>query len=169
MQAKPYEWVALDRNSCHPTHCDCHHHNNNNNNEVAGANVRNFFDDDAQVSQGANQVSETEQISSETIIVKDSCDIDIKSTDTQVAVSLQVALQVAIALVINLTIADSARAEQVTQQLLQEADMKQVNKQKLVIENSKDVKVTTTDTDVAISLQVLLQILIALVVNIDIF
>jgi len=47
--------------------------------------------------------------------------------------------------------------------------MKQVNKQKLVIENSKDVKVTTTDTDVAISLQVLLQILIALVVNIDIF
>ncbi|MBU7591066.1 spore coat protein [Metabacillus halosaccharovorans] len=171
MQAKPYEWVALDRNSCHPTHCGCgnHHNNNNNNNEVAGANVGNFFGDDAQVSQGANQVSETEQISSETIIVRDSCDIDIKSTDTQVAVSLQVALQVAIALVINLTIADSARAEQVTQQLLQEADIKQVNKQKLVIENSKDVKVTTTDTDVAISLQVLLQILIALVVNIDIF
>jgi len=162
MQAKPYQWVALDRNSCHPTSC-------NFSNEVAGANVRNFGDDDATVSQVANQVSETEQFSSETIIVKDSCDIDIHSTDTQVAVSLQVALQVAIALVINLTIADSARAEQVTQQLLQEADIRQTNKQKLVIENSKDVKVTTTDTDVAISLQVLLQILIALVVNIDIF
>ncbi|HZH63141.1 MAG TPA: spore coat protein [Metabacillus sp.] len=162
MQAKPYQWVALDRNSCHPKSC-------NFSNEVAGANIRNFGDDDATVSQVANQVSETEQFSSETIIVKDSCDIDIHSTDTQVAVSLQVALQVAIALVINLTIADSARAEQVTQQLLQEADIRQTNKQKLVIENSKDVKVTTTDTDVAISLQVLLQILIALVVNIDIF
>ncbi|PGT78104.1 MULTISPECIES: spore coat protein [Bacillaceae] len=162
MQARPYEWVALDRHSCHPT--DCH-----SKNEVAGANVGNFFDDDATVSQNAAQVSETEQISSETIIVRDSCDIDISSTDTQVAVSLQVALQVAIALVINLTIADSNRAEQVTQQLIQQADMKQLNKQKLVIENSKDVKVTTTDTDVAISLQVLLQILIALVVNIDIF
>lgn len=163
MKAKPYGWVALDPHSCHPTSC-------NSRDEVAGANVRgNFFDDDATVSQSAAQVSETEQISSETIIVKDSCDIDVTSTDTQVAVSLQVALQVAIALVINLTIADSSRAEQVTQQLIQQADMKQLNKQKLVIENSKDVKVKTTDTDVAISLQVLLQILIALIVNIDIF
>ncbi|APH05888.1 spore coat protein [Bacillus weihaiensis] len=161
MQARPYEWVALDPNSCHPT--DCY----TTNNEVAGADV-NFFNDDAQVSQSAAQVSETEQISSETIIVKDSCEISVSSTDTQVAVSLQVALQVAIALVINLTIADSNRAEQVTQQLIQQADMKQLNKQKLVIENSRKVSVTTTDTDVAISLQVLLQILIALVVNIDI-
>ncbi|OAS83836.1 MULTISPECIES: spore coat protein [Metabacillus] len=156
MEARPYEWVALDRNSCHPTESD----------EVAG---RNFFNNDATVQQNAAQVSETEQISSETIIIKDSCDVNVHTTDTQVAVSLQVALQVAIALVINLTIADSNQAEQVTQQLLQQADMKQVNKQKLVIENSRDVNVTTTDTDVAISLQVLLQILIALVVNIDIF
>ncbi|QNF28451.1 spore coat protein [Metabacillus elymi] len=156
MEARPYEWVALDRNSCHPTESD----------EVAGIN---FFNNDATVQQNAAQVSETEQISSETIIIKDSCDINVHTTDTQVAVSLQVALQVAIALVINLTIADSNQAEQVTQQLLQQADMKQVNKQKLVIENSRDVNVTTTDTDVAISLQVLLQILIALVVNIDIF
>jgi spore coat protein X len=156
MEAKPYRWVALDSNCSHPTESD---------NEVAGA----FFNDDATVRQSAAQEADIEQISSETIIIKDSCNIDVQSTDTQVAVSLQVALQVAIALVINITIADSARAEQVTQQLIQQADMKQLNKQKLVIENSKDVKVTTTDTDVAISLQVLLQILIALVVNIDIF
>ncbi|MBM7604038.1 spore coat protein X [Metabacillus crassostreae] len=162
MEARPYEWVALDRNSCHPT--DCY-----SKDEVAavGNNV-NFFNDDATVSQSADQVNETDQISSETIIVRDSCDITVNSTDTQVAVSLQVALQVAIALVINLTIADSNRAEQVTQQLLQQTDTTQLNKQKLIIENSRDVNVTTTDTDVAISLQVLLQILIALVVNIDI-
>ncbi|QGQ47854.1 spore coat protein [Metabacillus sediminilitoris] len=121
------------------------------------------------VQQYADQVSDIEQFSSETIIVRDSTNISVTTTDTQVAVSLQVALQVAIALVINLTIADSNRAEQVTQQLLQQADMKQVNRQSLVIENSSGVTVATTDTDVAISLQVLLQILVALIVSLDIF
>jgi spore coat protein X len=119
--------------------------------------------------QDAVQANETLQASEEYIFIKDSCNIEVTSTDTQVAVSLQAAIQVAIALVINLTIADSNRAEQVTQQLLQSSVIKQVNKQKLIIENSRDVKITTTDTDVAISLQVLIQILLALLVQIDIF
>ncbi len=118
--------------------------------------------------QEAVQVNDTVQVSEEYIFIKDSCNIDVKSTDTQVAVSLQAAIQVAIALVINLTIADSARAEQVTQQLLQSSVIKQANKQKVIIENSRDVKITTTDKDVAISLQVLIQILLALLVSIDI-
>ncbi|MCM3160858.1 spore coat protein [Metabacillus litoralis] len=118
--------------------------------------------------QDAVQVNETIQASEEYIFIKDSCNIEVTSTDTQVAVSLQAAIQVAIALVINLTIADSDRAEQVTQQLLQSSVIKQANKQKLIIENSRDVKITTTDTDVAISLQVLIQILLALLVQIDI-
>ncbi|MDQ0230643.1 spore coat protein X [Metabacillus malikii] len=118
--------------------------------------------------QKSEQFNKTVQASEEFIHIKDSCKIEVTSTDTQVAVSLQVAIQVAIALVINLTIADSDRAEQVTQQLLQNSVIKQANKQKLIIENSRDVKVTTTDTDVAISLQVLIQILLALVVSIDI-
>ncbi|HZH63143.1 MAG TPA: spore coat protein [Metabacillus sp.] len=118
--------------------------------------------------QDAVQVSDTVQVSEEFIHIKDSCNIDIKSTDTQVAVSLQAAIQVAIALVINLTIADSSRAEQVTQDLLQSSVIKQANKQKVIIENSRDVTITTTDTDVAISLQVLIQILLALLVSIDI-
>ena len=123
----------------------------------------------ATVQQSADQENEMEQISSETIIIRDSSNISVSTTDTQIAVSLQVALQVAIALVINLTIADNNRAEQVTQQLLQQADMKQINKQHLVIENSTEVCVETTDTDVAVSLQLLIQILVALIVSIDIF
>lgn len=122
----------------------------------------------ATVQQSADQVNDMEQVSSETITIRDSSNITVSTTDTQIAVSLQVALQVAIALVINLTIADNNRAEQVTQQLLQQADIKQMNNQSLVIENSTEVSVTTTDTDVAISLQVLLQILVALIVSIDI-
>jgi spore coat protein X len=118
--------------------------------------------------QDAVQVNETIQASEELIFIKDSCNIDVTTTDTQVAVSLQVAIQVAIALVINLTIADSDRAEKVTQQLLQNSVIKQANRQKLIIENSRDVTITTTDTDVAISLQVLIQVLLALLVQIDI-
>ncbi|WP_349774616.1 spore coat protein [Virgibacillus sp. LDC-1] len=40
--------------------------------------------------------------------------------------------------------------------------------QQLLIEGSNDVEVTTSDTDVAVSIQVLLQILIALVAQLDI-
>lgn len=123
---------------------------------------------DSTILQDAVQVNETIQASEELIFIKDSCNIDVTTTDTQVAVSLQVAIQVAIALVINLTIADSDRAEKVTQQLLQNSVIKQANRQKLIIENSRDVTITTTDTDVAISLQVLIQVLLALLVQIDI-
>jgi len=116
----------------------------------------------------ANQVSTTQQTSNETIEIRDSCDISVSTTDTQVAVSLQVALQVAIAIVINISIADSARAERVTQELLERAQIRQTNQQRLVIVNSRSVDVTTTDTDVAISLQLLLQILLALIVQLEI-
>lgn len=125
-------------------------------------------EEEATVVQKEDQVNKTTQHSHETIHIIDSCDIKVNTTDSQVAVSLQVALQVAIAIVLNLTIGDDAKAEAVTQDLLQGSKIKQSNKQKLVIENSKKVTVTTTDTDVAVSIQVLLQILVALVAQIDI-
>lgn len=124
--------------------------------------------DNNQVLQNFDQVSDIEQRSNEKIIIKDSCDIKVTTTDTQVAVSLQVAIQIAIAIVINITIADSEQAEAVTQDLLQFSSMQQVNRQTICIENSRDIEVTTTDTDVAISIQLLLQLLLALLVQIDI-
>lgn len=116
----------------------------------------------------AIQEAEIDQSSNEVIIIRDSCDITVETTDTQIAASLQAALQVAIAVVINITIADSSRAETVTQELLEKSQIKQSNRQKIVIVNSRSIDVATTDTDVAISLQLLLQILIALVVQLDI-
>src|SRR5699024_7033926 len=120
------------------------------------------------IDQDGDQVSDIDQSSHEVIIIRDSCDISVETTDTKVAASLQGALQVAIAVVINITIADSSRAEKVTQELLQMSQIRQANRQKLVIENSRDIDVTTTDTDVAISLQLMLQILIALFVQLGI-
>lgn len=160
MLAKPYEWAKLKSKSCQST-------NNDSYQEVLDVNNI-FIENNETGSQGSNQVNETEQISSEAIIIRDSCEIEVSSTDTQVAASLQVAIQAAIALVINLTIADSDQAEKITQQLLQESDIKQLNKQNLIIEKSRSVNITTTDTDVAVSLQALLQVLVALVADIDI-
>jgi len=138
-------WSALDPSSVHPM---CGHNSD--------------------VEQEASQVSKTIQASREAIIIKDSCDVEVRTTDTQAAVNLQVALQVAIALVISITIGDSDRAQAVTQDLMQKIKVKQVNHQKTIIEKSRGVRVTTTDTDVAVNIQVLLQVLLALVAKLDV-
>jgi len=122
----------------------------------------------ADVEQEATQLEYTEQDSDELIWVKDSCNIKVHTTDTQAAVSLQVALQLAIALVISITIGDSDQGQYVSQQLIQEMGTEQSNTQKIIINNSKDVNVTTTDTDVAVNVQALLQVLVALVAELDI-
>ncbi|MGA9228288.1 MAG: spore coat protein [Mesobacillus sp.] len=123
----------------------------------------------ANVEQEAVQIESTEQNSDELIWIKDSCNVKVQTSDTQAAVSLQVALQLAIALVISVTIGDSAQGQYVAQQLTQEIGTEQTNTQKIIITNSKDVNVTTTDTDVAVNVQALLQVLVALVAELDIF
>ncbi|WP_251550748.1 spore coat protein [Neobacillus muris] len=123
---------------------------------------------DAEVPQDADQVDIMEQESDEMIIIKDSCNIEVQSTDTQAAVSLQIAIQLAIALVIRITIADSEDNNAVVQDLLQFFDSEQKNKQKILIENSKDVTITTTDTDISANIQVLLEVLLSLVAQLDI-
>ncbi|MCZ0703788.1 spore coat protein X [Natronobacillus azotifigens] len=121
------------------------------------------------VSQYQDQISDVEQRSREAIFVLNSTDVTIDTTDTQVAVSLQAALQVAIAIVINISIDDGERAKEVTEQLLGYSRIEQVNKQLIVVDGSESVNVTTTDTNVAASVQVLLQILIALVGQLNLF
>ena len=123
---------------------------------------------EADVVQDADQFSSMEQESDELIFIKDSCNIKVHTTDTQAAVSIQVALQLAIALVIRITIGDSDNGENVVQDLLQHFNSEQSNKQKIVIENSKDINITTTDTDVAANIQLLLQVLVTLVAKIDV-
>ncbi|KAB8126289.1 spore coat protein, partial [Gracilibacillus oryzae] len=125
------------------------------------------FDDDTDT-QDATQEIKSVQKSYESIIVKDSCDVEISTTDTQAAVNVQVGLQAAIALIISISIADGDTADSVTQDLFEKIKSSQVNKQHTYIENSRGVKVTTTDTDVAVNAQVLLQVLLALIARLDI-
>lgn len=123
---------------------------------------------DAEVSQDYDQFAGVEQDSDELIFIKDSCNITVYSTDTQASVSLQVGLQLAIALVLKITILDTDNSDSVAQDLLQFFDTEQLNKQKIVVENSKDITITTTDTDLAVNIQALLQVLVTLVGKLDI-
>ncbi|MCM3197176.1 spore coat protein [Priestia megaterium] len=130
-----------------------------------------YYEEDkheAEIVQDANQATVIEQESNELIWIKESCNVSVQTTDTQAAISLQVALQLAIALVLRLTIGSSDDSEGITEDLLQHFDTEQTNKQKIIINNSKDVDITTTDTDVSVSIQALLQVLLTLVAKLEI-
>lgn len=130
----------------------------------------NHFEDeskeDAVIEQEADAFSFVDQESTELIWIKDSCDIEVTTTDTQVAVQLQVAIQVALGVVISILSSNVANSEVIAQDLLAHANLEQTNKQKIVIVNSKDVKITTTDADVAVNIQVAVQALIAVFVSV---
>jgi spore coat protein X len=149
-------------NRMRPTNNHCSY------NEYGEKNYYREPNNNADVMQDADQLTNIDQESTELIFIKDSCNITVHSTDTQAAVSLQVGLQLAIALVIKIILFDSDEGENVSQDLLQYFDTEQTNKQKIVIENSKDITVTTTDTDVSVNIQALLQVLITLIAKLDI-
>ncbi|WP_170007175.1 spore coat protein [Bacillus fonticola] len=125
--------------------------------------------DDAAVEQEADQKNKTVQYSEECITVIDSAEVEITSTVTRAAVSLQAALQASIVLVLNISIGDSEKAEKIAQELMQKSQIKQFNYQQTYVKNSRKVTISTTDTDLAVNIQLLLQILVALLVNLDIF
>lgn len=123
---------------------------------------------EADVLQAADQFSQIDQESDEFIFIKNSYNCCVESTNTQAAVSLQVGLQLAIALVLRITIFDSNEDGAVSEELLQAFTSQQSNTQKVIIEDSKDVKVTTTDTDLSVNIQALLQVLLTLVATLDV-
>ncbi|CAH0344514.1 spore coat protein [Bacillus sp. CECT 9360] len=142
-------WSALDPDSRHPMSNYCK-------------------DDDNEIEQDATQKSSEYQLSEELIYIKDSCNVEINSTDVKAALSLQAALQAAIAVVISISIADGDRADKVTQDLLQSSKITQITRQKTIVENSRDIDIRTTDAQVAVNIQLLLQLLLALIVELDI-
>ncbi|BDH61952.1 hypothetical protein MTP04_20820 [Lysinibacillus sp. PLM2] len=124
--------------------------------------------DDEDVQQEVENKVSNKQHSNEWIIVKDSEYVDIHTTDTQAAVSLQLAIQAAIAAVISITIGDSDQSKAVVQDLKQFIKTKQQNTQKIIVEKSKGIEVETTDTNLTVNIQAMLQILVAIVARLDI-
>ncbi|MBD7946277.1 spore coat protein [Psychrobacillus sp. Sa2BUA9] len=122
----------------------------------------------ADVQQNGEQVVSNKQQSYEWIIVRDSEGVEIQTTDTQAALSLQLGIQAAIAAVISVTLGDTDQARAVAQDMKQFIKTKQRNVQKTIVEGSRNITVTTTDTDLAVNIQAMLQILLALVARLDI-
>ncbi|HDR6248526.1 TPA: spore coat protein, partial [Bacillus cereus] len=118
------------------------------------------FSKNANFLEEAIQTDEIDQISEEYIEIVDSADVQVTTTDTKAALSIQAALQAAIVVVVSISIADSEKADKITQELFQKSAIKQINRQKTFIKNSRNVTVTTTDTDIAVNIQILLQILL---------
>lgn len=123
---------------------------------------------DAVVDQEATQKNVTRQHSEEWIIIKDSEDVNVITTDIQAAASLQVGIEAALALVLRLAILDSNQAEDVLQDFNQVTRTRQSNRQKTIVEKSKNIDITTLDTDIAINLQLLVQLLLAIIATLDI-
>ncbi|KMY54239.1 spore coat protein [Bacillus sp. FJAT-27231] len=132
------------------------HHNNRNNFR------------EADILQDAMEFSTIDQESDELIFINESCNVTVRTTDTQAAVSLQVGLQLAIALVISITVGNNERGRVVAQDIIQQFNSEQINRQRTIIDNSKDVNIRTVDTDLAVNIQALLQVLVALVAKLDI-
>ena len=120
------------------------------------------------VEQEAIQHSSEFQLSEELVYIKDSCNIKVTSTDVKAALSLQAAIQAAIAVIISISIADSDDADRITQELIQSSNIKQITRQKTIVENSRDIEITTTDAQIAVNIQLLLQLLLALIVELDV-
>ena len=142
--SKVKEWRALD-------HCD---------------DVRNKSN--ATEEQDANQTNITKQLSEEWIIIKDSEYVRVETTDTQAAASIQIGLEAALAIILRIAIADDGQVEDILQDFKQITKTRQSNRQKTIVEKSIDVNITTIDTDVAINLQLLIQLLLAVIVSLDI-
>ncbi|MFD2749966.1 spore coat protein [Virgibacillus siamensis] len=130
-------------------------------------NESNNSQNDATVNQGAEQSVSNQQVSDEWIIIKDSENINVTTTDTQVAISLQLGIQAAIAAVLNIAIGDS-QSNDISQELGQMIKTRQGGRQKTIVEQSRDIEITTTDTDIAINIQLLFQVLVAIVVSLEI-
>ncbi|MES1050297.1 spore coat protein [Bacillus thuringiensis] len=126
------------------------------------------FSKNANFLEEAIQTDEIDQVSEEYIEIVDSADVQVTTTDTKAALSIQAALQAAIVVVVSISIADSEKADKITKELFQKSSIKQINRQKTFIKNSRNVTVTTTDTDIAVNIQILLQILLALLVKLNI-
>ncbi|MDY0943735.1 carboxypeptidase-like regulatory domain-containing protein, partial [Priestia megaterium] len=102
--------------------------------------------------------------------IKNSQNIKILLTDNQSANSLQLSLHLAIALILDTIINTADIDNSVIQESIQQSIVK-TNKQSIVVDNSRDITIITNitnDTDLTTNIQLLLQVLVALLVQIDI-
>lgn len=118
--------------------------------------------------QDSDQISKLIQKTFEDIIIIDSCDVVVRTTNIQAAINLQASIQVAIVAILSITIASHEKAEKIAQDLFQATKIKQADYQRTIVENSRKVEVHTTDASIGASIQLLIQILVFLLIRLRI-
>ncbi|GAB1786290.1 MULTISPECIES: spore coat protein [Priestia] len=116
--------------------------------------------EDAVIEQESDAFSLIGQDSDELIWIKDSCEIIVSTVDTQTAAQVQ-GLVNAVTGIILAGIVGNITGEIIAQEILSLANTEQVNKQKIIIVNSKDVTIATLDTDTAAQVQTVVTTLTA--------
>jgi spore coat protein X len=120
------------------------------------------------ISQSIVQKSSICQLSEEVIYIRDSENVTVTTTDLQVALNLQAVIQAIITLILVIILDDEERAARISQELFQKASIKQITRQRTTIIDSENVTVTTIDGQVALNLNLILHILLALIAVLDI-
>jgi len=111
-----------------------------------------FGDNGAVIDQDADAVSSIKQGSFEWIIVKDSEGVHVDTVDTQTAAQVQNLVNGVIGAVLA-GIVGNIQGKVIAQELNSILKTNQKNNQKTVIEGSKNVRVSTVDTDTAAQVQ----------------
>lgn len=99
-----------------------------------------------------------DQVSDSIILVKNSCDVTITATDTQTTIFLQSFIQILTIFLLSIGL-DANSIRLFLQEVSQTARSLQLNRQRVIVKNSKGVNVTTSNNDTAVFIQNFLQAL----------
>lgn len=120
------------------------------------------------VVETAELVEWTDEESYIVIVVRDSCDVEIVNQDFMAALNLQVSLQLALATVLSVTVGSHETASSIVQDIVSQITAVQRLRRVIQVENSKSVKVHISSAEVAFNIQILLQLLLALINQVEV-
>lgn len=115
-----------------------------------------------EIENESKQITKELQKIEETIIIRDSCDVEVLVKDKQFALSLQAALQAIIVAILYEYVGNYEKTREISQELFQLAIQKQITKQRFIVSHSKNVKIKSFDEQVEVNIQILVQLLVAL-------
>lgn len=121
-----------------------------------------------QIVESVLQTEYSEQGTYVTVIVRDSAQVEILNSDFQAALSLQVTLQLALAIILSVAIADDAAYTRILNEIVDRIHEVQLTRRVIEIENSYNVQVQVVATELAFNLQLLLQLMLAIVAKLEV-
>ncbi|WP_206919611.1 spore coat protein [Alicyclobacillus suci] len=117
------------------------------------------------------QVDETSVFTDEEncliVIVRDSCDVEIVNQDLTAALNLQLTLQLALATILSLTVGENT-ANSIVEDIVSQLSDIQRTRKVIHVENSQSVRVQLSSTEISFNIQVLLQLLLAIIAQVEV-